>query len=371
MQLDYVQPLKALNIEGGAKAILRDNYSDYIYKSFVPGSGNEISDNTLNSFKYLQNIYGFYNTYQLKFKNWGIKAGVRLEVTTINADFITVSSKVDRSYSNFIPTVVFQRNFENQTSLTLGYTQRIQRPGITQLNPFENKSNTLYWETGNPDLNPVLNHNFELTYSNFKKGSLNLSVNYLYANNAVQQVATLDSVTRYTYQNIGKNDDLGFNLYFSYPITTSLTVNANGRISYLWLNGTSSGQFVSNQGFKGKTNVSFSYFFEKYNLRTSIDFGSNSPELYLQGKSRSSYNSSLSFNKQIFDKNLSISASVSNPFEKYRNWYTGFTSPDFVSEYTSKTNYRRFNFSVNYKFGRLKSSIKKNKRGIHNDDYLN
>ncbi|QXU43285.1 outer membrane beta-barrel family protein [Pedobacter sp. D749] len=372
IQLDYVHPLKSLNIEGGAKAILRDNYSDFTYKSFVPGSGDEVSNNTVNSFKYLNNIYGFYNTYHLKFKKWGIKAGVRLEVTTINADFITVGSKVDRTYSNLIPTIVFQRIFENQNNLTLGYTQRIQRPGIMQLNPFENKSNTLYWEAGNPDLLPVLNHNFELTYSNFKKGSLNISVNYLFANNSVQQVAALgkDSVTRYTYQNIGKNDDLGFNLNFSYTIAKGFTVNANGRISYLWLTGTSNGQFASNQGFKGNTNVSFSHFLEKYNFRTSLDFGTNSPEIYLQGKSRSSYNSSLSLNKQFFNKSLSISASVSNPFEKYRNWYTRFTTPDFTSDYNSRNNFRRFNFSVNYKFGGLKSTIKKNKRGINNDDYL-
>ncbi|MGQ7856253.1 outer membrane beta-barrel protein [Pedobacter sp. WC2501] len=372
IQLDYVHPFKSLNIEGGAKAILRDNYSDFSYKSFVPGSEDDVSNNTLNSFKYSNNVYGFYNSYHLKFKKWGVKAGMRLEITTINADFISVNSKVDRTYSNFIPTVVFQRNFGSQSNLTLGYTQRIQRPGITQLNPFENKSNTLYWETGNPDLLPVLNHNFELTYSNSKKGSLNLSVNYLFANNSVQEVAALgkDSVTRYTYQNIGKNDDLGFNLSFSYPIATGFTVNANGRISYLWLNGTSNGHFASNRGFKGNTNVSFSKFLEKYDFRISLDFGTNSPEIYLQGKSRSSYNSSLSLNKKFFNKSLSLSASVSNPFERYRNWYTRFTTPDFVSDYNFRNNFRRFNFSVNYKFGGLKSAIKKNKRGINNDDYL-
>lgn len=373
MQLDYVHPLKSLDVEGGAKAILRNNYSDYLYNSFVPGSEQDIFNNTLNSFEYLQNIYGFYNSYHLKLKKWGVKAGVRLEVTTIDADFKTVNSEVNRRYSNFIPTVIFRRNFENQTNITFGYTQRIQRPGITQLNPFENKSNTLYWEKGNPELRPVLNNNFELTYSNFKKGSLNLSVNYLFANNAIQELATLgkDSITRYTYQNIGKNDDLGFNLYFNYSITTSFNLNANGRISYLWLDGTSNGEFVSNEGFRGNTNLSFSYNFQKYGFRTSLDFGSNSPELYLQGKSRSSYTSSLSFNKQLFDKQLSISASVSNPFEKYRNWDTRFTTGDFISEYTSRTRYRRFNFSLNYRFGRLNSSIKKNKRGINNDDYLN
>ena len=45
--------------------------------------------------------------------------------------------------------------------------------------------------------------------------------------------------------------------------------------------------------------------------------------------------------------------------------------PDF-DQFTDRWNYfRSFNFSLNYKFGKLKDGIKKNKRGIRNDDVQN
>lgn len=370
-QLDYVHPLKNINIEGGAKLIARNSFSDYLYKNFVPVTGELLPGSVLNSFKYGQNIYALYNSYQVKLEDWGLKFGMRFERTTIKANLEDTASRIERGYNNFIPEIVLQRKFKNLSTLSIGYTQRIQRPGILQLNPFINKSNTLFWEQGNPDLLPVLNHNFELTYNISKKATFNLAVNYLFANNTIQQVVTLgaDSISRYKYENLGKNNDLGVNVFFGYPITSELKFNLNGRISYVWLKGNYDGKFYENEGFKGNANLYFSYNF-KNNYRAALNFGTYSPELYLQGRSRSSVSSSLSINKEFFNNKLSVAASVSNPFENYRDWRTKFVTNDFTSEYLSTSRYRRFDFSISYRFGGLKDAIKKNKRGINNDDTI-
>lgn len=39
-----------------------------------------------------------------------------------------------------------------------------------------------------------------------------------------------------------------------------------------------------------------------------------------------------------------------------------------LEQYYRYDYFRSFNFSLNYKFGKLKDAIKKNKRGIRNDD---
>ncbi|RYY21354.1 MAG: TonB-dependent receptor, partial [Sphingobacteriaceae bacterium] len=191
MQLDYVYPVKKLNIEAGGKAILRDNFSDFRSENLNNTTGlYEINPNQTNDFTYQQNVYSVYNSYQLKLAKWTAKGGLRLEHTNINADFTSVGSAAKQNYNNLIPSVSLQRSFKT-SSINLGFTQRIQRPGIWQLNPFVDLSNTKFISTGNPDLKPELNNTFELTYSNFAKGSVNFGLSYAFSNNSIQNVANL------------------------------------------------------------------------------------------------------------------------------------------------------------------------------------
>ncbi|RYY20502.1 MAG: TonB-dependent receptor [Sphingobacteriaceae bacterium] len=89
-QLDYVYPVKKLNIEAGGKAILRDNFSDFRSENLNNTTGfYEINPTQTNDFTYQQNVYSVYNSYQLKLTKWTAKAGLRLEHTSINAVPVT------------------------------------------------------------------------------------------------------------------------------------------------------------------------------------------------------------------------------------------------------------------------------------------
>ena len=58
IQLDYTHPLKKLNIEGGVKAILRDNFSDYGVDDFDPAGGEFVVNNSrTNRFNYSQSVF--------------------------------------------------------------------------------------------------------------------------------------------------------------------------------------------------------------------------------------------------------------------------------------------------------------------------
>ena len=92
-----------------------------------------------------------------------MKAGVRLETTYVNGIFESTNSKVKTDYFNLIPSISFNRTLKNSQSVSLGFTQRIQRPGIWDLNPFVDKSRPGFEYFGNPELEAVLSNNFELT----------------------------------------------------------------------------------------------------------------------------------------------------------------------------------------------------------------
>ncbi|TBO44287.1 outer membrane beta-barrel family protein [Pedobacter kyonggii] len=366
-QLDYVHPLKNLDIEGGIKFISRKNYSEFLTGNF---DTPEIKIPTeSDKFDYLQNIYSAYNSYYLKLKNWGIKLGFRLERTTINANSLSLSTAINNNYSNFIPSLSVQRNLNNARSLNFGYSQRLQRPGIAQLNPFVNKSNPLFYYSGNPNLLPVVNHNFEFGYSQSTKGYFMISADYSFAHNTIQNLISLglDSISRSTYYNIGKSENTGLNISYSYPITKKLNLNINGRASYTWLQGYINNELQKNSGIQANSNASLSYKLE-HDWRLSFNFGYTSRSVLLQGSLNEYYNSSIIVNKEFLKKKAGIFMNLKNPLQKFRHATTLSNTDFFTQQSDIKSYYRGIYINFYYRFGGLDEKIKKNKRGVNNDD---
>lgn len=374
-QLDYVYPFKKVNLEAGGKVILRNNFSDFRREDQDANTGDYLVDTSqTNKFNYHQDVYSAYNSYQIKFTKWTAKAGLRLEHTQISADF--VGTPLDRGYNNLIPSVSIQRSFKT-SSFNFGFTQRIQRPGIYQLNPFVDRSNPKFITTGNPDLRPELNNTFEFTYSNFSKGSINAGLSYAFSNNSIQQISNfqidktssnqLDTVTYTSYQNLGSNKTLGLNLNTNFNITKQFTFSINGQISHIWLKGTYNGKFYTNQGYTGNAFGNLAYKFNG-GYRLALDAGFFSGDVALQGKSSAFIFNSYVLSKEFFNKKFTVSLVSNNPYSKYRT-YTGYTKTvDFYNSYSGTNPYRNFAIRLNYKFGKLNSEIKKNQRGINNDD---
>jgi outer membrane receptor protein involved in Fe transport len=371
IQADYVHPItKKLNLEGGVKAILRHNGSTFGAANET-ASGEYVPDPArTNDFDNHQNVYGLYNSYQYNLENWGFKAGLRLELTTINADFISQDANLDKNFLNVIPAFSINRKFKDMSSLNFGYTQRIERPGIWELNPFVDRSNPNFESTGNPDLKPVLNNSFELNYSKFKKGSVNIGLNYSFANNTVQQVSIYNEetkITRSTFVNTGKDRKLGTNLNINYPFTPKLNLTLGGNMNYVWLQGLINGLEYKNDGLQGYLYGYLSYKLEP-GWRVGANFSYSSAYITLQGQSNSSTYSSFSLGKDIIKDKLTFSGSVGNPFQKLRSYQSTTEGVNFYQTSYNENYFRRFNLSLNWRFGKLKESIKKNQRGISNDD---
>ncbi len=376
-QLDYVHPLKKLNIEAGGKAILRSNFSDFTSENFNSSTGlYEINPSQTNNFIYQQNVYSLYNSYQLKLTKWTAKAGLRLEHTSINADFTSVGSAAKQDYNNLIPSISLQRSFKT-SSINFGFTQRIQRPGIWQLNPFIDLSNPKFISTGNPDLKPELNNSFELTYSNFSKGSINFGLSYAFSNNSIQNVASIltqtnalgktDTTTLSTYQNLGTNKSIGINMSANYTFFKKLSFSLNAELRQVFLEGSYNGQLYKNNGLTGNSSANLGYKFDN-GYRLGFDAGFYSGDVLLQGKTSHFIYSSYSASKELFKKKLTLSLSANNPYSKFFIFNQSNNTPDYNQLAHYYNRYRHFGITLNYKFGKLEGSIKKNQRGINNDD---
>jgi ferric enterobactin receptor len=369
-QIDYVYPLKKVTIEAGIKAIFRDNSSNFEFLS-LNTSGSYVADPLrTNSFNNQQNVYGIYNTYQFSIKKWGVKTGIRVEQTEIKANFYGANSQLDNSSLNFIPSISVNRKFKDNSSINFGFTSRIQRPGIGQLNPFVDRSNPNFESSGNPNLKPTNGNSLEVNYSRFKKASLNIGFRAMIIDNLIMpQVSTdpVTNITRSSFANTGGATLLGLNLNVNYPFTSKLRATLGAMANYGMVNGEVNGIKIDKKGLMRKAFTSLTYRPSKtWQATGSVNY--NGPSLSLQGTSNSFVASSFSVNKDLFDNKLSISFAANNAFSKYRKAINYTTGPNFTQESYNQNYQRNFTTSINYRFGKLKDAIKKNKKGISNND---
>ncbi len=377
IQVDYAEPFKKLTFETGAKAILRNDFSNF-QQSDLDSVTNEyvLNPEHTDDFNYEQNVYSLYNSYQYKMDKWTVKAGLRLEHTTVNGDFTSADATVNQNYNNLIPSISIQRSFK-ASSINLGFTQRIQRPGIYQLNPFVDKSNPKFINVGNPDLRPELNNTFELNYSNFAKNSFTVGLSYQFSNNSIQNLSSLkidstannkpDTVTSTTYQNLGSNRTLGINVNTNFNITKKLSFSINGLVSKVWLRGIFDGEFYQNSGITGNAFANAGYKFDD-GYRIGVDAGFFSGNINLQGSTSNFIYNALVVTKEFLKKKATISLVANCPESKYNSFTTTTTTQQYYQYAYNENPYRTFAVRFSYKFGKLNSEIKKNQHGIDNDD---
>ncbi|WP_262708986.1 outer membrane beta-barrel family protein [Sphingobacterium lumbrici] len=368
--MDYAHPMKLMEMSLGGKYTTRDGESDF--NSLIPiNEENGNNKNGNNRFLNKQHIYTIYNSYNLKIKDWGISLGARFEGTENKANFYATNTEIKQRYSNLIPSFQLLKKFKNISSVNLGYTQRIQRPDINLMNPFVNKSDPTFYFVGNPDLSPVTNHTFSLGYSWFKKGFVNIGTNYSSARNTIQRVIELkeENISYATYYNIGKDRRFDINLNTNYPLTKAINLSLNGTVSYVNVNGSVQGAMYENDGMQGNAYMYINYSIPKI-ARISANLGYYSPTVILQGSSNGYVYSSLSASKQLLKNKLTISGSVSNPFQKYRTVENRIRTADFSQAHRYKNYFRNFSLNLSYNFGKLEKPIKKNKKGIKNEDKI-
>src|SRR4029079_7452154 len=181
--------------------------------------------------------------------------------------------------------------------------------------------------TGNPDLQPEVNHSFELNYSSFGKNSLTVGLSYAFSNNSIQTVTRLQSITGAaggdtvsvtTFENLGSNKNLGLNVNLNFSSVENLTISVNGQIAHVWLKGTYNGNFYQNDGFTGNAFLNIGYKFGKDKTwRAGFDAGYFSGDVNLQGSTSPYVFNSYVLAKTFFKKRITLSAVANNPYAQF------------------------------------------------------
>lgn len=374
IQTDYTHPFSTVKrriLEVGTKAILRDVGSDYRLENAPDGSLNYREDPTrANTFDYQQWVWSSYASFRMRTsKMWGFSLGGRMEMTNINANFISTSTKFTDRYQNFLPNVTISKRFGEERRLKLNYSQRIQRPSIFYLNPYVNYSDPKNIQTGNPYLDPELAHSVELSYSTFTKGgtTVNAMLFGRQTNNAIERITTVDTsgISSSTYRNIAQNSTYGMNLFGSARPVKQWNISGSFGLNYNILN--SNALNITNENWSYRVNLNTSLQLPN-DISLQANGSYNSRRILLQGQSSGFYYYGFSGRKEFKKQKVTITASAENPFRRYNTIVTLLRTPTFISDGSNYNVIRNIRLSVNWRFGKMNAGQNREKKKISNDD---
>ncbi len=376
MQTDYMVPIKSNQLfEVGVKGIFREVNSDYRYifgNTSIPEANAFLPSGYLD---YNQNIKAGYLSYTYSTKDkWTFKTGLRYEHTSIDA--IDNDLTLDISgYQNFVPSINISKILGSGMAIKMAYNNRIQRPGLKQLNPNFNAANPQDISVGNPNLTPEISNNLEFSLSkSIKRNYLNLSFFTRQTNNSILRLTSpSDSIPGAlitTYENLGKQQVAGINFFGNFFLTQKWSLNGGIDAYYTYLEGqvqTLDGfDFASNSGIVIGGRVMSQLSLNKgWNMQAFTGFRGN--RVSLQGVRSGMGFYSLGIRKDINEKKGSIGIA-------FDNFVNGMTIRNTSSSEVFKQESANYIYNQNvkvtfqYKLGNMKFVERKKTKSVNNTD---
>lgn len=356
-QIDYVHPWsKNVKMETGVKSVIRDIDSDYFYEVFNFETSNyETDSRRTDEFTYNQDVIAGYLSFNLKLgEKFGLVAGSRYEKTTIAGDFRDHPNPFSNSYENFLPNVILNHKLGETSNIKLSYNKRIQRPSLFYINPYIALADPRDISYGNPNLSPELTDQYEVGYNSYVKGiSVNASVYYRNTTDIIENFLNIndEGVSVTTYQNIGRNQSLGTNVYLSGTIKKKLTLRGSVDVFTYNAQSTIEGIDLSNQAvlWNGRLNATLEL---PKDLRVEAFGFYRSPTQTLQGTRASWSMFHIGMMKQ-FNKRTSLGLNISQPFKENMEFVNELSGANFYQRSNSIRPFRSVGVNFRHSFGKL------------------
>jgi len=190
------------------------------------GANAATSPTLSNRFGADQSVHDLYATYERPFGRFDVMPGLRLEAVILDLDQITTGERDSTSYLEAYPTLHTSYRLNSAMQLTASYSRRVDRPDLSQFNPFRVYNNPLSFSQGNPRLKPAITDSYEAAFEYGEKSVYYLAT--LYYRNTQGLVSPVtenlgDGELLGTYDNIGHSRNAGAELVANGPITKTLS----------------------------------------------------------------------------------------------------------------------------------------------------
>ena len=366
-QLDWTRPLAEKHtIETGAKYIYRLNRShnmlDYL----------GIDYDTNMRYKHVTQVGAAYLSYTFHNGPWDARAGLRYEHSYLRATYPGgLQDAYEAHLNDWVPSASLRYQFDWANSLKFSYAASINRPGISFLNPAVIETPTSR-SFGNTDLGSVHYHSMSLTYMHVgPKLTFNITPQFQFSNNGIGAVKWTDDLVQVsTYANTLKTYSTTLSAFVQWMMTQKTNVMLNGSIGYNYYKSKELG--LKNDRLNGNffANVT-QYLPWKLQLSGFAGmWGGGINDLY--GYSGTFFFHGFSLQRSFLKEDrLTVQLQAVVPFGgKYMSVKNYITQGDVTGWTRYEQQVRQFGISVSYRFGSLKTSVKKASKSIENDDLI-
>src|SRR5699024_5127998 len=229
-EVDYVRPLgENGKLEAGARTSFDWMENNYTFRERQNGNWEEVPAFN-NNFEFNQNVH---SAYAIVGSEWGAlsgQVGLRLESTYINTKLKDTGDENEQNYTDLFPSVFLNYAFNEQQSIQLSYSRRLNRPWSRMLLPFTDYSDSRSRFQGNPNLRPEYSNSFEAGYLRYwGSGSVLVSFYYRHRTDVIEHITKLDEAgfTRRFPINLATEDAWGVEFSADQDIMDGFTLTGN------------------------------------------------------------------------------------------------------------------------------------------------
>ena len=374
---DYTDPLFTKNGKLGlgfkSQIFWFNSHCDEPVVTYGNGT-KEIDSSLLTNFEYSQQTHAAYVNWSDQLGKLSYQAGLRFEDAIYDGKAkVPTDTTFHNEFANFFPSAFVAYQLNNQQSVYINYSKRVNRPGFMQLMPFKDYSNTGTVSMGNSGLIPEFTDNIELSYNrNDSKGN-NFIVSGYYAH-------TKNITQRVTRPITGSQEDADLGLQNEVGKLLNRPMNISAGTTY-GLEGT--GRFQLTKFWDATLNINFfqneltigngvdtayrryvsdtkgSSYFAKVNSNIklpknfSVQFNANyeSPKVVAQGKLQESYWMDIAIKKTLFNNKATIVLNCSDVFNT-RVFINRYDLAAYSSTVNREKETRILNLNFTYRFGK-------------------
>ena len=310
-----------------------------------------------------KHIAALYAGYALNLKSLTARAGARLEGAWYNSE--SVSNKRESYKSalvNVVPYLSLSYKVKEGHNLSLSYSERLSRPGISTLSPYVTRTATSI-SYGNPDLKTGVSHTLRMKYA-WMNNKWTVSPEFLtmFSNNRVANYAFVDDngLINQTYLNHGRTRAYALQTSLSYRPSQKLQLATDIRVGYFEDGIPSENIAVKGWAFSESVNATIALW-KGARLTISEYCAKMQPQNSAVSKSWY-FTTSARLGQKLLKDKLELSVSVQNPHSRTIRHLTESTTPTYLMNQSWKSVNRSIRLSLSYRFGKHGVAVKRTKR---------
>ena len=371
-QADFTTPLgQGHSLSSGLKYIRRHNSAD---DKLYLGSGTSWEYDKAGSMVYdhSSNIGAAYSEYTGTFGKVTLTTGLRYEYTWQKVEYGQgYGHDFDSHFGDFVPSATLQYSISPMQNVGLTFNRRIQRPGITYLNPYVDKTSLTYISYGNSDLTSARNDILSLVYNYFSpKWVVSLTGRYSHCGSGISEYRFYkDGILNQTYGNILREDNTGLTAFINWTASPKTRIFTNSGFGYGDYSSKELGQ--SNHGWNWNAMIGLQQTLPA-DIMLSANLVSSGKTWDLNGWNGGMSMAMVGLSRSFLGEKLRLTIQAVSNLDKGGMLIKSFSAgTGYETSRRIEVPIRQVGFGLTYTFGKQGFQVKKAGKTIKNDDVIN